>query len=112
MARITSADLLTAFLLMQIRTALASFAVKGKLLTFVQLGVHRAQASGKPFSSQSASSMIWYMSGTLPQVPDSGIPIFELHKAVVGPFLPPAEWQQNPLVYLTHSSVLYYQETC
>lgn len=38
--------------------------------------------------------------GVTPQVPDSGIPIFKLHlKALVGPFLPPAKWQQNPLVY-------------
>lgn len=87
MARIISVDLLTAFLLMQLRISLPTFAAKGKLLPFVQLGVHWAQASEKLFSRQRASIMLctrgYSSSGT--RLWNS---IFWLHEALVSPFLP------------------------
>lgn len=84
---------------MQLRISLTIFAAKGKMLTFVQLDVHWAQAPGQLFSSQSASIMLWYKGLHFLKYQTLEFQYLNLHKAVVGPFGPPAEQQQNLLVY-------------
>lgn len=97
--------------LMQLRTSLATFAAKGKLLTFVQLGVHWARASGKLFSSQSAASMLWYKGLHFLKYQTLKFQSLNYTRLLLA-----LSWLMlngsKTYWFTSHSSVLYYQETC